>query len=191
LILSNSQKGLPLHRGRPFCSYVPVLGSAPRLVTASCTASKALDKYGMVASMSRPANPYDNASCESFMKTLKREEIYTNRYNDLETFELINVGDELENFRSDRDVLDFAHWCNIHFHPFLAVSYPKTAEYPFLSILSRFNVLGLQGAGIKLLDEGHLRGSSHNLGPIRVQSLPKTIQKEGTSRRTNLSETTS
>jgi transposase InsO family protein len=44
----------------------------------------ALDKYGMVASMSRPANPYDNASCESFMKTLKQEEIYTNRYNDLE-----------------------------------------------------------------------------------------------------------
>ena len=25
---------------------------------------------------SRPANPYDNASCESFIKTLKREEIY-------------------------------------------------------------------------------------------------------------------
>src|SRR6202171_3405300 len=44
----------------------------------------ALEKYGMVASMSRPANPYDNASCESFMKTLKREEIYTNRYNNLE-----------------------------------------------------------------------------------------------------------
>jgi Integrase core domain len=33
--------------------------------------------------MSRPANPYDNASCESFMKTLKREEIYANRYDDL------------------------------------------------------------------------------------------------------------
>ena len=44
----------------------------------------ALDKYAMVASMSRPANPYDNASCESFMKTLKREEIYANRYNNLE-----------------------------------------------------------------------------------------------------------
>ena len=28
--------------------------------------------------------PYDNASCESFMKTLKREEIYANRYNNLE-----------------------------------------------------------------------------------------------------------
>jgi transposase InsO family protein len=30
----------------------------------------------MIPSMSRPANPYDNASCESFLKTLKREEIY-------------------------------------------------------------------------------------------------------------------
>jgi putative transposase len=38
----------------------------------------ALDRYGMVASMSRPANPFDNASCESFMNTLKREEIYAN-----------------------------------------------------------------------------------------------------------------
>src|SRR3989441_8184368 len=38
----------------------------------------------MVPSMSRPANPYDNASCESFMKTLKREEIYANKYDDLE-----------------------------------------------------------------------------------------------------------
>jgi putative transposase len=43
-----------------------------------------LEKYGMVPSMSRPANPYDNASCESFMKTLKREEIYANRYDNLE-----------------------------------------------------------------------------------------------------------
>jgi len=40
--------------------------------------------HGMVQSMSRPANPYDNASCESFIKTLKREEIYANQYRDLE-----------------------------------------------------------------------------------------------------------
>ena len=38
----------------------------------------------MIPSMSRPANPYDNASCESFMKTLKREEIYASQYRDLE-----------------------------------------------------------------------------------------------------------
>ena len=37
-------------------------------------------KHQMIPSMSRPANPYDNASCESFMKTLKREEIYANDY---------------------------------------------------------------------------------------------------------------
>jgi hypothetical protein len=43
-----------------------------------------LKEHQMIPSMSRPANPYDNASCESFMKTLKREEIYANEYVDLE-----------------------------------------------------------------------------------------------------------
>ena len=43
-----------------------------------------LQAHQMIPSMSRPANPYDNASCESFMKTLKREEIYANTYVDLE-----------------------------------------------------------------------------------------------------------
>jgi putative transposase len=43
-----------------------------------------LNKHQMIPSMSRPANPYDNASCESFMKTLKREEIYASRYENLE-----------------------------------------------------------------------------------------------------------
>jgi len=43
-----------------------------------------LQQHQIISSMSRPANPYDNASCESFMKTLKREEIYTNDYRDLE-----------------------------------------------------------------------------------------------------------
>jgi putative transposase len=38
----------------------------------------------MVPSMSRPANPYDNAACESFMKTLKQEEIYCNQYADFD-----------------------------------------------------------------------------------------------------------
>jgi putative transposase len=40
--------------------------------------------HGMIPSMSRPANPYDNACCESFMKTLKREEIQANEYRDLD-----------------------------------------------------------------------------------------------------------
>ena len=41
-------------------------------------------EHQLIPSMSRPANPYDNASCESFMKTLKREEIYANDYLDLD-----------------------------------------------------------------------------------------------------------
>jgi putative transposase len=51
---------------------------------ASAEYVAALEKHGMIPSMSRPANPYDNASCESFLKTLKREEIYANQYSDLE-----------------------------------------------------------------------------------------------------------
>jgi putative transposase len=33
--------------------------------------------------MSRKGNPWDNAACESFMKTLKYEEVYRNEYRDL------------------------------------------------------------------------------------------------------------
>jgi hypothetical protein len=51
----------------------------------------------MVPSMSRPANPYDNASCESFMKTLKREEIYANKYDDLENLRA-NIEEFIEEY---------------------------------------------------------------------------------------------
>ncbi len=44
-----------------------------------------LRKHAMTPSMvSREANPYDNASCESFMKTLKREEVNANEYRDMD-----------------------------------------------------------------------------------------------------------
>jgi transposase InsO family protein len=52
-----------------------------------------LERHGMIPSMSRPANPYDNASCESFLKTLKREEIYVNQYRDLD-----HLRDNIEEF---------------------------------------------------------------------------------------------
>jgi len=41
-------------------------------------------EHHMTPSMSRPANPYDNATCESFMRTFKQEEIYCREYRDLE-----------------------------------------------------------------------------------------------------------
>jgi len=34
--------------------------------------------------MSRQGNPWDNAACESFMKTLKYEEVHRNEYRDLD-----------------------------------------------------------------------------------------------------------
>ncbi len=42
-----------------------------------------LHEHGARISMSRKGNPYDNAACESFMKTLKYEEVYRTEYRDL------------------------------------------------------------------------------------------------------------
>ena len=42
--------------------------------------TRMLGDHGILPSMSRPANPYDNAFCESFIKTLKREQIDAIKY---------------------------------------------------------------------------------------------------------------
>jgi putative transposase len=42
-----------------------------------------LQANGITISMSRKGNPWDNAACESFMKTLKYEEVLRNEYRDL------------------------------------------------------------------------------------------------------------
>jgi len=42
-----------------------------------------LKEHRIQISMSRKGNPYDNAACESFMKTLKYEEVYRSEYRDL------------------------------------------------------------------------------------------------------------
>lgn len=42
-----------------------------------------LDEAGILPSMSRPGCPYDNAMAESFMRTLKNEEVDGSRYRDL------------------------------------------------------------------------------------------------------------
>ena len=54
-----------------------------------------LKAYGIAISMSRKGNPYDNATAESFIKTLKYEEVYLNEY---ETFQdaLENIGHFLD-----------------------------------------------------------------------------------------------
>ena len=49
---------------------------------ASGAYTKLLQQHGIDISMSRKANPYDNAMAESFMKTLKYEEVYLFEYED-------------------------------------------------------------------------------------------------------------
>ena len=43
-----------------------------------------LKHYGFAISMYRKGNPYDNAVCESFFKTLKNEEVYLTEYHTAE-----------------------------------------------------------------------------------------------------------
>ena len=73
--------GMALTRRRP----------TPRLVHhsdrgvqyASHDYTELLREHGIHISMSRKANPWDNAACESFIKTLKYEEVYRTEYRDL------------------------------------------------------------------------------------------------------------
>lgn len=55
-----------------------------------------LDTRRIAVSMSRPANPYDNAKAESFMKTLKTEEVNGKDYKNLEDARN-RVGEFIEN----------------------------------------------------------------------------------------------
>ena len=53
-------------------------------VQYACTAYiEKLQSHGIQPSQSRPGCPYDNAMAESFMKTLKQEEIYASQYRDI------------------------------------------------------------------------------------------------------------
>jgi transposase InsO family protein len=55
-----------------------------RGVQYACTDyTQLLKDHGIRISMSRKANPWDNAVCESFIKTLKYEEVYRTEYRDL------------------------------------------------------------------------------------------------------------
>ncbi len=51
---------------------------------ASIDYTDLLKAHQINISMSRKGNPYDNARCESFMKTLKYEEVYRQEYRDVE-----------------------------------------------------------------------------------------------------------
>lgn len=54
-----------------------------------------LESRGIVISMSRPAKPWENGYCESFMNTLKSEEISCRQYSTLEELQS-NIEDFIE-----------------------------------------------------------------------------------------------
>jgi transposase InsO family protein len=58
-------------------------------------------EHGIEPSMSRAGNPYDNAKCESFIKTLKQEEIYTRQYRDRADLEA-HIGEFIERYYNRR-----------------------------------------------------------------------------------------
>jgi putative transposase len=73
----------------------------------------------MIPIMSRLANPYDNASCESFLKTLKREEIYGHTYRDL------------DHLRADIEVFIDRYYNRIRLHSALGYDRRKSSGTPW------------------------------------------------------------
>jgi putative transposase len=62
-----------------------IMHHSDRGVQYCCSAYvERLQANGFLISMSRTGNPYDNAKAESFMKTLKTEEVYLKQYRDQE-----------------------------------------------------------------------------------------------------------
>ena len=62
---------------------------------ASRDYTRLLQDHGIQISMSRKANPWDNAACESFIKTLKYEEVYRSEYHGLAEAQ-VSIGAFLE-----------------------------------------------------------------------------------------------
>jgi putative transposase len=83
---------------------------------ASAEYTAVLRASQMIPSMSRPGNPYDNAFCESFMKTLKQEEIYCNQYADFE-----DLSQHLEEFLG-------AYYNRLRLHSALGYRTPEEFE---------------------------------------------------------------
>jgi putative transposase len=107
--IANRRPGFPgwmiqgLLRSHPPQRFAPGLvhHSDRGIQYASTEYENVLDKRRMIASMSRLGNPWDNAKCENFMKTLKQEEIRANEYRDLEHLRK-NVKEFVEHYYNGR-----------------------------------------------------------------------------------------
>jgi transposase InsO family protein len=98
----------------------------------------------MTPSMSRPGNPFDNAQCESFIKTLKQEEIYCHQYQDLE-----DLRSHLREF-----IEEYYNRCRLH----SALGYRSPAEFE----AALLNAEVKPAAAVKL----SFQGMGRSIGPI-------------------------
>jgi transposase InsO family protein len=83
-----------------------------------------LKANGIDISMSRKGSPWDNAACESFMKTLKSEEVYRSEYRNLVDAR-VRVGEFLEKVYNEKrlhSALDYRS--PVQFESRLAASAP-------------------------------------------------------------------
>jgi putative transposase len=79
--------------------------------------------HGVVPSVSRPGSASDNANCESFFRTLKREEVDAKEYRDLEDLWL-NISEFIERYYN-----------RIRLHS--ALGYRPPEEFEQVSVSSR------------------------------------------------------
>jgi len=99
---------------------------------------KRLEEAHMTISMSRPARPWENAYCESFMSTLKKEQISCTRYSTMEELQqhITEFIDEFYNRERLHSALDYLspeefeqNWRNSL--PPAGLSFPRHEEiYP-------------------------------------------------------------
>ena len=129
---------------------------------------RTLRKHQMIPSMSRPANPYDNASCESFIKTLKREEIYANEYGNLE-----HLRDRIEEFIE-------RYYNQKRLHSALGYCFPDEFEQQARRGGDETSI----GATVRFFQQSQEQSSTEMLGEgTSTPSLPQTPSLLGESTR--------
>ena len=78
---------------------------------ASGEYTRLLTEHGIRISMSRKGNPWDNAACESFMKTLKHEEVHRSEYRNLADART-RIGEFLESIYNGRRLYSSLAYCS-------------------------------------------------------------------------------
>jgi transposase InsO family protein len=131
---------------------------------ASQEYTERLKQHGMPPSMSRAGNPYDNAMCESFMKTLKQEEIYCNRYRDLE-----ELSAHMEEF-----IEQYYNRERLH----SALGYTTPAQFEAAAAEGRAEI-----SASALAAKMTMRFSALNCSPAEIASASSTSSQSGIKRR--------